>query len=72
MPLQEPGGQVTAEFAGPLLTLIEGDQLVLIRSIEHQIEGGRSVRQKTLAEFLAARPGSGLCIVHDGYSWWSS
>jgi hypothetical protein len=68
MPLQEPGSQIAAEFAGPLLTLIEGDELILIPRIEHQIKSRGSMGEKTLAEFLAAVIGSGLAIVHDGYS----
>jgi len=68
---QPPGGQIAAEFAGPLLTLIEGDELVLIVRIEPQVKSGGSVAEKALAEFLAAAIGGGLCIMHDGYSWWS-
>jgi hypothetical protein len=73
MTFQEPSGQVTPQFAGPLLALVERDELVLVLGIEHQVESGGGVREETLAEFLVAgnRRG-GWSIVHDGYSWCSS
>jgi hypothetical protein len=69
MALQEPGGQVTAELAGTLLALVEGDELVLILGIKHQVESGGGVGEEALAKFLAVGIGGGLRIVHDGYSW---
>jgi hypothetical protein len=69
--LKEPGGQIAAEFAGALLALVEGDQLVLIVGVEHEVESSGRVGEKALSEFLAAGVESGLSIVHDGYSGWS-
>ena len=66
--LEEPNGQIAAEFAGALFALIEGDQLILIASIEQEVESGGGVRKKALAEFLAGGVGRRLRIVHDGYS----
>jgi hypothetical protein len=68
MALQEPGGQVAAEFAGALLALVEGDELVLILGIEPQVGGGGGRREEALTEFLQAGVGGGLSIARDGYS----
>ena len=71
MPLQEPRGQVTAEIAGPLLTLLEPDNLIRILGIEQQIKSGGSLGEKALAGFLTATIGSGLAIVRNSFSGWS-
>jgi hypothetical protein len=41
--LEEPGGQIPPEFAGALLPLVEGDELVLVFGAEHEIEGSGRV-----------------------------
>ncbi len=41
--LEEPGGQVPPEFAGTLLPLVEGEELILEFGADHEIEGGRGV-----------------------------
>jgi hypothetical protein len=69
--LEEPGGQILPQFAGPLLTLVEGDELVLIFGSEHEVEGGGSMAEPALAEFVPLDIGVGLRIVHGGVSRWS-
>ena len=54
--LEEPGGQILPQFAGPLLTLVEGDELVLIFGSEHEVEGGGT--QPIPAESLLAPSGA--------------
>ena len=66
--LEQPGRQVTPEFPGAFLPLIEGDELVLVVGAEQQIEGGAAVAEEALAEFLTAGSGIGLRIVQDGYA----
>jgi hypothetical protein len=66
--LQQPGDQVPAQVDGPFLALVEGDELVLVFGVEHQVEGGAAVAEETLAEFLTAGSGIGGRIIHDGYS----
>jgi hypothetical protein len=50
--LEEPGREVTAEFDGPLLPLVEGHELILALGIEHQIEGSCGVSEPSLAQGL--------------------
>ena len=71
MLLEEPGGEIAAEFPGPFFALVEGDELVLVVGAEHQVESGGGVAEPALAEFFTSRIGTGLSIVHDGYSRWS-
>jgi hypothetical protein len=69
--LEEPGREVTAEFDGPLLPLIEGHELILASRIEHQIEGGRGVSEPALAKGLVGIIGWGGGVAHgclSGYS----
>jgi len=66
--LEEPGDQIPAQVDGPFLALIEGDELVLVFGVEHQVEGSAAVAEETLAEFFTAGSGIGGCLVHDGYS----
>ena len=54
MALEEPSGQVTAEFTDTFFAPVEGDELVLILGVEQQVESGGGVGEKALAEFLAA------------------
>jgi len=68
MLLEQPGDQIPPQVDGPFLTLIEGDELVLVFGAEHQVEGGAAVAEETLAEFLTAGSSIGGRIVHDGYS----
>ena len=51
--LEEPSGQVAAEFADALLALLEGDELFLVVGVEHQIEGGRGVGEPAPAKGFA-------------------
>jgi hypothetical protein len=62
--LEQPGRQVAAELDGPLLPLIEGDELILVSGIEHQVEGGCGVGQPALAKGRAAVLGLRSRIVH--------
>jgi hypothetical protein len=64
--LEQPGGQVAAEFASPLLALVEGDEVVLVRGGEHQVERGGRVGQKAAAQFLVIGLRDWGCVVHDG------
>jgi hypothetical protein len=66
--LEEPGGQVAAEVAGPLLALVEGDELVLGAGVEQQVEGSGGVGEPAPAEFLPLGVGGRWSIVQDGYS----
>ncbi len=66
--LEEPGGQVPPEFAGPLLPLVESDELVLVFGTEHEIESGGSVTEPALAECLPLGIGVGLSSIHGGGS----
>jgi hypothetical protein len=66
--LQEPEGQVAAEFTGPLLALVEGNQLVLILGVKHEVERGGSMGEEALAQFLVTGLRRGLGVVHAGFS----
>ena len=66
--LEEPGGQITPQFAGAFLTLVEGDELILVFRAEHEVEGGGGMAEPALAEFFTLGIGAGLSIVHDGDS----
>ena len=68
MLLEQPGDQIPPQVDGPFLTLIEGDELVLVFGAEHQVEGGAAVAEEARAEFLTAGSGIGLRIVQDGYA----
>jgi hypothetical protein len=68
--LEEPGGQILPQFAGALLTLVEGDELVLVFGSEHEVEGGGSMAEPALAEFVPLDIGGGLRIVHGSVSRW--
>jgi hypothetical protein len=63
--LEQPGGQVAAQFAGAFFPLVEGDELVSGLGVEHEVERGRGVGQPSLAEGLALGGGAGWSIVHD-------
>ncbi|HLX10359.1 MAG TPA: hypothetical protein VKY89_21100, partial [Thermoanaerobaculia bacterium] len=63
MLLEEPGREVTAEFDGPLLSLVEGHELILASRIEHQIEGRSGVIEPPLAKGFLGLIGRGG-IVH--------
>jgi hypothetical protein len=54
-------------LAGPFLALVEGEELVLVLGINHQVKSG-GVGEEALAEFLVAGSRRGGSIVHDGYS----
>lgn len=62
--LEEPGREVTTEFDGPLLPLVEGHELILASGIEHQIEGGRGVSKPAPAESLLGIIRWGGGVVH--------
>lgn len=62
--LQEPGGQILSEFVGPLFALIEGDELVLERRIEHQVKGGGGLLEPATTQFLTSGVRSGGGVVH--------
>jgi hypothetical protein len=64
MLLEQPGREVTAEFDGPLLPLVEGDELILVLRIEHQVEGGCGVGQPALAQGRAGVIGLGSRVAH--------
>jgi hypothetical protein len=66
--LEDPDGQVAAEFAGTLLALVEGDELVLRGGVEHQVEGGGGMGQPTSTQLGTAGVGTRSSLVHDGYS----
>jgi hypothetical protein len=66
--LEQPGDQVVSQFAGSILTLLEGNQLVLVLGVEHQIKGSGGVPQKPLSEFFAAGFASRLRGRHDAHS----
>jgi hypothetical protein len=50
--LEEPGGQVLPQFAGALLTLVEGDELALVFGSEHEVEGGGGMAEPAAAELF--------------------
>jgi hypothetical protein len=62
--LEQPGRQVAAEFDGPLLPLVEGDELILVSGIEHQVEGGCGVGQPAPAQGRAGVLGLGSRVIH--------
>src|SRR5262245_37273994 len=64
MLLEQPGREVTAEFDGPLLPPVEGDELILVLRIEHQVEGSGGVGQPALAKGRAGALGLGSRVVH--------
>jgi hypothetical protein len=64
MLLEQPGGEITAELDGPLLSLIKGDELILVLRIEHQVEGGCGLGQPALAKGRARIHGLGLRVAH--------
>lgn len=55
MLLQQPDSQLTGERANPLLTLVEGDELILLVRVEHQIKDGLGLLEPLLAQTLARR-----------------
>jgi hypothetical protein len=57
--LEQPSRLVAAEFDGPLLSLVEGGELILVSGIEHQVEGGCGVGQPALAQGRVIVLGSG-------------
>jgi hypothetical protein len=62
--LEQPGREVTAEFDGPLLPLVEGDELILVSGIEQQVEGGCGVGQPALTQGRAEVLGLGSRVIH--------
>jgi hypothetical protein len=66
--LEQPVDEVGAEFLGALLTLIEGDELVLVNGVEHEVVGGSGKGEETLAAGVGVTVGLGWSIVHDGNS----
>jgi hypothetical protein len=62
--LEQPGREVAAEFDGPLLPLVKGDELILVSGVEHQVEGGCGVGQPALAKGRAGALGLGSRVVH--------
>lgn len=55
MLLQQPDGQLTGERANPLLTLVEGDQLILLVRVEHEIKDRLGLLEPLLAQVVARR-----------------
>ena len=66
--LEHPGREIAAQFARPLLALLERDQLFLVFGIEHQVEGRGRLSEKMLAEFVAPGFGIGRGRRHGGDS----
>jgi hypothetical protein len=64
--LEEPDREITTEFDGPLLPLIEGEELILVLRIKHQVKGGRGVGEPALAKGCVIVLGLGLRVVHGG------
>jgi hypothetical protein len=62
--LEQPGREVTAEFDGPLLPLVEGHELILVPGIEHQVEGGSGVGEPALSKGRVGVLGLGSRVVH--------
>jgi hypothetical protein len=55
--LEEPGGPLAGQRAGPRLPLVEGDESVPLLGVEHQLEGGLGLLEPLPLEALA--PGIG-------------
>jgi hypothetical protein len=53
--LQQPDGQLTGESANLLLTLVEGDELILLVRVEHEIKDRLGLLEPLLAQTLARR-----------------
>jgi len=62
--LEQPGGEVAAQLDGPLLPLVEGDELILVSGIEHQVEGGSGVGQPAPAQDRAGVLGLRSRVIH--------
>lgn len=65
MLLEQPGGQIAAQFTGPFFALVEGNQLVLVRGGEHEVVGGRGVAEKPAAPVLGIGFRGRRCVLHD-------
>src|SRR5262245_63839840 len=68
MLLDQPGGQVAAQFAGAGLALIEGHQVGLVVGVEHQIKGSGGMGQPAAAQVLARVGGGRWGVAHGGSS----
>lgn len=68
MLLQEPDGQIASEVGGTFFPLIEGDELVLGLSVEHEVEGSGGLFDPPAPQFLALVVRGWLRFVHDDYS----
>jgi hypothetical protein len=64
--LEKPDREVPIEFDGPLCSLVESHERILVSGIEDQVEGG-GVGKPALAKGLLGIVGLGSRVVH-GFS----
>lgn len=62
--LEEPADEVFAHFVGPLLALVEGDELVLIGGVEKEVVSGRSVDEELLSSGIGQTGGLFRGVAH--------
>jgi hypothetical protein len=53
MLLDQPGGELAGQRAGAPFPLIEGDELILLIGIEHQLEDGLGLLEPLTPQALA-------------------
>jgi hypothetical protein len=53
--LQQPNCQLTGECTSLLLTLVEGDESILLVRVEHEIKNGLGLLEPLLAQAVARR-----------------
>jgi hypothetical protein len=63
--LEHPDGEIATQLARPFFALLECDQLALMFGVEHQVKGGRGLREEAAAQFFATRFGIGRTGRHD-------
>jgi hypothetical protein len=68
MLFEEPSRQLLAEAAGARFALVEGDELVLARVVEHPIKGDRSPFQPALAQLGTGPGGWRRMLAHESDS----